>query len=157
MDIIFSCPDTITLITVANTLIIANPGFFPWTRKANNYGPNRKCPSVTPPPPSESSGVCDSPLFSSLQPQLPESVLQWVPKTKVSAPRPRNAHPEVNLPSPPLLQLFPAGSRQNQPRVFLQVQISRHEIFMETKDYTTQKRLLIPPCTQPSVVRIHLL
>ena len=31
VDIIFSCPDTISLITVAKTLIIANPGCFPWT------------------------------------------------------------------------------------------------------------------------------
>ena len=35
VDIIFSCPDTITLITVAKTLIIANPGCFPWTSQAN--------------------------------------------------------------------------------------------------------------------------
>ena len=42
MDIIFSCPGTITLITVAKTLIIANPGCFPWTSQANNYSPNRK-------------------------------------------------------------------------------------------------------------------
>ena len=89
VDIIFSCPDTITLITVANTLIIANPGCFPWTKHAKNYSPYRKCPydSLL----SESSWVCDSPLFSSLQPQLRESVLQWVPKTRMSAPPP---HPE---------------------------------------------------------------
>ena len=36
VDIIFSCPDTITLITLAKTLIIANPGCFPWTSQANN-------------------------------------------------------------------------------------------------------------------------
>ena len=84
VDIILNCPDTITLITVAKTLIIANPGCFPWTSHANNYSPNRKCPSDNPPP--ESSLVRDSPLFSSLQPQLRESVLQWVPKTRVSAP-----------------------------------------------------------------------
>ena len=48
VDIIFSCPDTITLITVAKTLIIANPGCFPWTSQANNYSPNRKCPSDSP-------------------------------------------------------------------------------------------------------------
>ena len=84
VDIIFSCPDTITLITVAKTLIIANPGCFPWTSQANNYSPNRKCPSDSPPP--ESSWVRDSPPFSILQPQLRESVLQWVPKTRVSAP-----------------------------------------------------------------------
>ena len=83
VDIIFSCPDTITLLTVAKTLIIANPGCFPWISQANNYSPNRKCPSDS--PPSESSWVCDNPLFSSLQPQLRESVLQWVPKTRVSA------------------------------------------------------------------------
>ena len=86
VDIIFSCPDTITLITVANTLIIANSGCFTWASQGNNYSPNRKCPSDS--PPSESSWVCDSPLFSSLQPQLRESVLQWVPKTRVSAPPP---------------------------------------------------------------------
>ena len=57
-----------------------------WTSQANNYSPNRKCPSDRPPP--ESSWVCDSPPFSSLQPQLRESVLQWVPKTRVSAPPP---------------------------------------------------------------------
>ena len=60
VDIIFSCPVTITLITVAKTLIIANPGCFPWTIQANNYSPNRKCPTDS--PPSESSMVCDSPL-----------------------------------------------------------------------------------------------
>ena len=49
VDIIFSCPDTITLITVAKTLIIANPGCFPWTSQAHNYSPNRKCPSDSPP------------------------------------------------------------------------------------------------------------
>ena len=86
MDIIFSCPDTITLITVAKTLIIANPGCFPWTSQANNYSPNRKCPSDSPPP--ESSWVRDSPPFPTLQPQLRESILQWVPKTRVSAPPP---------------------------------------------------------------------
>ena len=48
VDIIFSCPDTITLITVAKTLNIANPGCFPWTSQANNYNPNRKCPSDSP-------------------------------------------------------------------------------------------------------------
>ena len=68
MDIIFSCPDTITLITVAKTLTIANPGCFPWTSQANNYSPNRKCPSDNLPP--ESSWVRDSPRFSSIQPQL---------------------------------------------------------------------------------------
>ena len=61
VDIIFSCPDTITLITVAKTLIIANPGCFPWTSQANNCSPNRKCPSDSPPP--ESSWVRDSPPF----------------------------------------------------------------------------------------------
>ena len=86
VDITFRCPDTITLITVAKTLIIANPGCFPWTSEANNYSPNRKCPSDSPPP--ESSWVRDSPPFSTLQPQLRESVLQWVPKTRVSAPPP---------------------------------------------------------------------
>ena len=87
VDIISSCPDTITLITVAKTLSIANPGCFPWISQTNIYSPNRKCPSDS--PPSESSWVCDSPLFSSLQPQLRESVLQWVPKTRVSAPPPQ--------------------------------------------------------------------
>ena len=79
VDIIFSCPYMITLITVhvAKTVIIANPGCFPWISQANNYIPNRKCPSDS--PHSESSWVCDSPIFSSLQPQLRESVLQWVP------------------------------------------------------------------------------
>ena len=48
VDIIFSCPDTITLITEAKTLMIANPGCFPWTSQANNYSPNRKCPSDSP-------------------------------------------------------------------------------------------------------------
>ena len=84
MDIIFSCSDTITLITEAKTLIIANPGCFPWTSQAHNYSPNRKCPSDSPPP--ESSWVSDSPPFFSVQPQLHESVLQWVPKTRLSAP-----------------------------------------------------------------------
>ena len=87
VDTIFSCPDTITLITVAKTLTIANPGCFPWTRQANNYSPNRKCPSDS--SPSENSWVHDSPPFSSLQQQLQESVLQWVPKTRESAPTPR--------------------------------------------------------------------
>ena len=67
VDIIFSCPDTITPITVAKTLIIANPECFPWTSQANNYSSNRKCPSDSPPP--ESSWARDSPPFSSLQPQ----------------------------------------------------------------------------------------
>ena len=80
------CPDTITHITVAKTLVIANPGFVPWISQANIYSPNRRCPSDS--PPSESFWACDSPLFSSLQPQLQESILQWVPKTRVSAPNP---------------------------------------------------------------------
>ena len=84
VHIIFSGPDTIILITVAKTLIIANPGCFHWTSQATNYSPNRKCPSDS--PPSESYWVCDIPLFSSLQLRLRESVLQWVPKTRVSAP-----------------------------------------------------------------------
>ena len=117
VDIIFSCPDTITLKTVAKTLIIVNPGRFLWTIQANNYSPNRKYPSDSPPSenswlrrgirdiipgtPTKSwpligqievpfSKVCDtdSPLFSSLQPQLQESILQWVPKARVSAPPP---------------------------------------------------------------------
>ena len=74
------------LIIAAKTLITANPGCFLWISQANNYSPNRKCPSDS--PPSESSWACDSPLFSSLQPQLRESVLQWVSKTRVSAPPP---------------------------------------------------------------------
>ena len=37
----FSCPDTITLSTVAKTLVTANQGCFPWTSQANNYSPNR--------------------------------------------------------------------------------------------------------------------
>ena len=86
VDIIFSCPDTMSLITVAKTLIIAKPGCFPCTSQAKNYSPNRKCPSDSPPP--DSFWVCDSPPFSRLQPQLRESVLQWVPKTRVSAPTP---------------------------------------------------------------------
>ena len=61
VDIIFSCPNTITLITVAKTLIIANLGCFPWTSQANNYSPNRKCPSDS--LPSESFWVCDSLLL----------------------------------------------------------------------------------------------
>ena len=44
VDIIFSCPVTITLITLAKTLIIANPGCFRWTSQAKNYSPNMKCP-----------------------------------------------------------------------------------------------------------------
>ena len=95
VDMIFSFPDTITLITVAKTLIIANPGCFPWTSQAKNYSPNRKC--LCDSPPSESSWVCDSPLFSSLQPQLRESVLQWVPKTRVSAPPPGVGLPQTRL------------------------------------------------------------
>ena len=59
VDIVFSCPEAITLITLAKTLIIANPGCFHWTSQAHNYSPNRKCPSGSPPP--ESSWVCDSP------------------------------------------------------------------------------------------------
>ena len=77
VDIIFSCPDTITLITVAKTLIIAIPG----------------CPSDSPPP--ESSWVCDSPPFSSLQPQLRELILQSAPKTRVSAPPGVSSHCQV--------------------------------------------------------------
>ena len=42
VDIISSCPDTITLISVAKTLIISYPGCFPWTSQANNCSPNRK-------------------------------------------------------------------------------------------------------------------
>ena len=98
VDIIFSCPDIITLITVAKTLIIANLGCSPWTSQANNYSPNRKCPSDSPSP--ESSWVSDSPPFSSLQPQLRESVLQWVPKTRVSAP------PRVNSPVTSMFRMF---------------------------------------------------
>ena len=49
VDIIFSFPDTITLKTVVKTLIIANPGCFPWTSQANNYSLNRKCPALTAP------------------------------------------------------------------------------------------------------------
>ena len=86
VDIIFSCPDTITLITVTKTLTVANLRCFPWTSQSNNYRPNKKCPSDSPPP--ESFWVCDSPLFSSLQPQIWESVLQWVPKTRVMPPPP---------------------------------------------------------------------
>ena len=86
VDLNFSCPDIITLITVAKTLIIANPGCFPWTSQANNYSPNRNSPSDSPPP--ESSWVCDSPLFSSIQQQLQESVLQGVLNTRVSASPP---------------------------------------------------------------------
>ena len=95
VDIIFSYPDTITIITVAKTLIIANPGCFPWTSQANNYSPNRKCPSDSPLP--KSSWVRDSPPFSSLQPQLRESVLQWVPKTRVSAPPPPRVWSQLGL------------------------------------------------------------
>ena len=95
VDIILSCPDTITLITVAKTLIIANPGCFPWTSQATNYSPNRKCPSDSPPP--ESSWVRDSPPFSRLQPKLRESVLHWVPKTRVSAPPPGRQAPVLKL------------------------------------------------------------
>ena len=39
-----------------------------------------------------------APLFSSLQPQLRESVLQWVPKTRVSAPPPSPPSPDVPNP-----------------------------------------------------------
>ena len=92
VDIIFSCPDTITFITVAKTLIIiANPGCFPWTSQAKNYSPNRKCPSDSPPP--RSSWIHDSPPFSSLRPR--ESVRQWVPKTRVSTTPPPPPHPGV--------------------------------------------------------------
>ena len=86
VDIFFSCPDTVTHITV-DAQIIANPGCLPWTSQANNYSPNKICPSDS--PTSESSWVSDSPFFSSLQPQRRESVLQWVPKPRVSAPPPR--------------------------------------------------------------------
>ena len=47
-NIIFSCPDTITLITLAKTLIVANPGCLPWTSQANNYRPNRKSSLTAP-------------------------------------------------------------------------------------------------------------
>ena len=47
--IIFSCPDTITPITVAKTLIIANPGCFPWTSQAKIYKPQQKIPPLTTP------------------------------------------------------------------------------------------------------------
>ena len=60
----------------AKTLIKAKPRCFPWTSQADNYSPNRKCPSDSPPP--ESSWVCDSPLFSSLQPQLQEGKIHLV-------------------------------------------------------------------------------
>ena len=102
VDTIFSYPDTSTLMTVAKTLIIANPGCFPWT--SHNYSPNRKCPFDS--PPSGSSWVCDSPLFSSLQPQLWESVLQWVPKTRASAPPP---------PPPPPPGQHPTDASSNCP------------------------------------------
>ena len=93
VDIIVSCPETITLTTLAKTLIIANPGCFPWNCQANNYSPNRKCPSDS--PPSERSWVCDSPLFSSLQPQLQESCSGY-PKTRVSVPPRLEGHPCSN-------------------------------------------------------------
>ena len=35
----------------SQTIIIANPGCFPWTSQANNYRPNRTSPSDSPPPP----------------------------------------------------------------------------------------------------------
>ena len=83
VDIIFSCPDTITIITVAKTLIIANPGCFPWTSQANNYSPNRKCPSGSP-----LLRVLGSVTARSFLAYSYSSVLQWVPKTRVSAPPP---------------------------------------------------------------------
>ena len=88
-----------TLITVAKTLIIAILGCFPLTSQANNYSPNRKCPSDS--PSSESSWVCDSPFFASLPPQLRESVLQWVPKTRVSAPPPPPGMKPLHVLTPP--------------------------------------------------------
>ena len=84
MNIIFSCPDTITLITVAKTLITANPGCLPWTSQANNYSPDRNAPLTA--PLLRVLRCVTAPPFSSLQPQLRESILQWVPKTRVSAP-----------------------------------------------------------------------
>ena len=50
-------------------------------------------------PPLRVLGSVTAPLFSSLQPQLRESVLQWVPKTRVSAPRPAPP-PLPNAPNP---------------------------------------------------------
>ena len=97
--IVFSCPDTITLITVAKTLVIANPGCFPWTSQGNNHSPNRNCPSNI--PLMRVFGSVTAPTFlaySPLQPQLRESVLQWVPKTRVSAP-PLPWAPSLFLPS----------------------------------------------------------
>ena len=44
VNIIFSCPNTITLITVAKTLIIANTGCFPWISQANKYNQTRNAP-----------------------------------------------------------------------------------------------------------------
>ena len=41
---VFSYPDTITLITLIKTLIIAYPGYFSWTRQTKNYCSHRKGP-----------------------------------------------------------------------------------------------------------------
>ena len=59
VDIIFSFPDTITLITVAKTLIIANPGCFPWTSQA----PTGNAPLTAPPPLLGVLGSVTAPLF----------------------------------------------------------------------------------------------
>ena len=88
VDIIFSCPDTITLITVAKTLIIANPGCFPWL---TTTAPTGNAPLTA--PLLRVLGSLTAPPFSSPQPQLRESVLQWVPKTRVSAPPPPGPSP----------------------------------------------------------------
>ena len=56
-------PDTFTLITVAETLIIANPGYFPWTSQANNDIPNRKYPSYITAPLLRVLGSVTAPFF----------------------------------------------------------------------------------------------
>ena len=84
VDIILSCPDTITFITVAKTLI---QDAFLGVAKLTTTAPTGNAPLTTPLLRVLGS-VTVSPPFSGLQPQLRESVLQWVPKTRGSAPPP---------------------------------------------------------------------
>ena len=86
-----SYPDTITLVTLIKRPIIANPGCFPWTRQAKNYGPHRGGPLLQLPF-REYLGQWQPPFLlprPHWQPQLPRYVLQCrVPITWESAPPP---------------------------------------------------------------------
>ena len=96
VDLILRCPHTFTLITVAKTLTIANPGCFPWTSQANNYSPNRRGPSDSPPP--ESSRV---PLFLAYSHSSGSPFCSGYPKlgSVPPAPNPRTPQPVDDHPS----------------------------------------------------------